>query len=253
MELNDQERVAALAQRLGLPEGALPLPIAIEALRHGSFAHERKAAGEGLRSNERLEFLGDAVLDLAVSLRCCQLFPDLPEGALTRMRAAIVNEDALAAVARQINLGELLLLGRGEERTGGRDKQSILADALEAVIAAVYVGCGEALTMAVVDRLLKELLDAAQAGSLDRDFKTELQELAQSVHRASPVYRVVDAPGPMHARVFEVEVSLHGNALGRGSGRTKKDAEQAAARAALGTLAAAPASTPTPPNDPPAS
>ncbi len=236
-EPNDQERVALLCERLGLPEGALPIPLAIEALRHGSFVHERRLAGEQVRSNERLEFLGDAVLDLAVSVRCYQLFPDVEEGALTRLRAAIVNEDALALAARRVNLGELLLLGRGEERTGGRDKQSLLADTLEAIVAAVYLGCGAEKAAACVDRLLAPLFDGALAGSLGRDHKTILQEMAQGTHRSSPLYRVVDAPGPQHARVFEVEVTLLGDALGRGSGRTKKEAEQAAARAALETLA----------------
>jgi ribonuclease-3 len=242
VDSNDQERVARLEERLGLQAGALPLPLALEALRHGSYVHERRgpSASEGrLRSNERLEFLGDAVLGLLVSVRCCDLFPDLSEGALTRLRAAVVNAEALAQVARAIGLGELLLLGRGEERSGGRVKQSLLADALEAVLAAVYLGCGLEAARAVVDRLLAPLFQAAVEGSLGRDYKTELQEIAQSVHRSSPAYRVLDAPGPQHARVFDVEVALGGAALGRGSGRTKKEAEQAAAKAALEALAAA--------------
>ena len=170
-------------------------------------------------------------------MRCCELFPELSEGALTKIRAAIVNEDALAGIARGIGLGELLMLGRGEERTGGRDKQSLLADAVEAVLAAVYLGCGPQIAQEVAGRLLAPLLDAAVAGSLGRDYKTELQESAQAVHRASPVYRVVDAPGPQHARIFEVEVALLGEPLGRGTGRTKKDAEQVAASAAIEALA----------------
>jgi ribonuclease-3 len=238
-ELNDQERVALLTERLGLAAGSLPAPLALEALRHGSYVHERRGATADsgpLQSNERLEFLGDAVLDLCISVRCCELFPELSEGALTRTRAAIVNEDALASVARSIGLGELLLLGRGEERSGGRDKQSLLADAVEAVIAAVHLGCGFEIATRTVDRLLQPLLQAAASGTLGRDYKTELQEISQAVHRASPSYRVVDAPGPQHARVFEVEVSLGGGPLGRGTGRTKKDAEQAAARAAIDAL-----------------
>ena len=239
-DLDDAARVLELTRRIGLPDGALPAPLALEALRHGSYCHERRGlvVPEILRSNERLEFLGDAVLDLCVSVRCCELFPDLSEGALTRMRAAIVNEDALAGVARSISLGDLLLLGRGEERTGGRDKQSLLADALEAVLAAVYLGCGPQAATEVATRLVTPLLNAAMAGSLGRDYKTELQEIAQARLRASPVYRVVDAPGPQHARIFEVEVMLQSEPLGRGSGRTKKEAEQEAAGVALGVLEA---------------
>ena len=239
-ELDEASRVRELTRRLGLPEGALPAPLALEALRHGSYCHERRGlvVPEILRSNERLEFLGDAVLDLCVSVRCCELFPDLSEGALTRMRAAIVNEDALAGVARSIHLGDLLLLGRGEERTGGRDKQSLLADALEAVLAAVYLGCGPQAATEVATRLVAPLLQAALAGALGRDYKTELQEIAQARLRASPLYRVVDAPGPQHARVFEVEVALLAEPLGRGSGRTKKEAEQAAAAMAMEVLEA---------------
>jgi len=238
-ELTDQERVRLLIARLGLPEGSLPLPLALEALRHGSYCHERRGStAEPLRSNERLEFLGDAVLGLSVSRRCWESFPELSEGALTRMRAAIVNEDALASVARSLGLGELLLLGRGEERSGGREKKGLLADALEAVFAAIHLGAGADAASAVIDRLLQPLIQSAAAGALGRDYKTELQEIAQAVHRTSPAYRVLDAPGPQHARVFEVEVTLAGDPLGRGSGRTKKEAEQAAARAALDALEA---------------
>ena len=231
--MNDAERVAQLAARLGLPEGALPPHLALEALRHGSYAHERRVAGEAVRSNERLEFLGDAVIDLVVSLRCFELFPDLDEGALTRVRAALVNEDALAGVARSLGLGELLLLGRGEELSAGREKPSLLADALEAVLAAVHLGCAPEQERAVIDRLFAALFDAARDGNVGRDFKTELQEKMQASHRAAPVYRLIDAPGPHHARRFEVEVLLKGAPLARGTGRTKKEAEQAAAHAAL--------------------
>jgi ribonuclease III len=231
----DHERVALLTERLGLPAGALPAPLALEALRHGSFLHERHVEGDGARSNERLEFLGDAVLGLTVSLRCAAMFPEFEEGELTRLRAALVNAETLAAVARRIGLGELLLLGRGEERSGGRDKQSLLADALEAVVAAVYLACGSVTATAVVEQLLAPFFAAAATGRLGRDYKTELQERLQAAHRAAPTYRVIDAPGPQHARVFEVEVAFQDVPLGRGSGRTKKEAEQAAARVALDT------------------
>src|SRR5439155_19544352 len=232
-ELTDSERVALLTARLGLAEGALRQEVALEALRHGSFVHERRLAGEMMESNERLEFLGDAVLGLAVSMRCFERQPLSAEGDLTRLRASIVKAESLAQVARELGLGELLLLGKGEERTGGREKQSVLADALEAVVAAVYLSRGLQAALEVLDRLLAPLFDAANTGALGRDYKTELQERLQGTHRAAPVYQVLDAPGPQHARTFEVEVQFQGVALGRGSGRTKKEAEQAAAKAAL--------------------
>src|SRR5437868_475023 len=232
-ELSDQDPVALLTARLGLPAGALHSAIALGALRHGSYVHEKRLAGEAMESHERLEFLGDAVLGLAVSMRCFERHPGAPEGDLTRLRASIVKADTLAQVARDLGIGELLLLGRGEERTGGREKQSLLADALEAVVAAVYLSRGLQAALEVLDRLLGPLFDAANTGGLGRDYKTELQEKLQGTHRAAPVYQVLDAPGPQHARTFEVEVQFQGIALGRGSGRTKKEAEQAAAKSAL--------------------
>ncbi len=230
-ELNDQERVALLTSRLGLPEGALKPELALEALRHGSYAHERSlAAGrEVLRSNERLEFLGDAVLGFLIARRAYEKFPDASEGELTRLRAGLVREESLALVARKLNLGDLLLLGRGEERSGGRENAARLADALEAVIAAVLLSCGLPGTEEVVERVLAPLF--AQ-NDLSRDPKTELQQLFQS-RRRTPHYCVLAVAGPDHARSYEVEVRLDGTPLGRGSGRSKKEAEQAAARAAL--------------------
>src|SRR5919108_2808493 len=137
-ELTDQERVALLTARLGLPEAALRLEVALEALRHGSYVHEKRLAGEAMESNERLEFLGDAVLGLAVSMRCFERHPGAPEGDLTRLRASIVKAESLAQVARDLGIGELLLLGRGEERTGGREKQRPLAGAPQTAEAAGF-------------------------------------------------------------------------------------------------------------------
>lgn len=237
--LADAERVALLEQRLGLAAGSLRPEIALQALRHGSYVHERRLAGEITGSNERLEFLGDSVLGLAVAVRCYERFPDAAEGDLTRIRASLVNSDSLAQVARDLDLGALLLLGRGEDRTGGREKQSLLADALEAVVAAVYLSCGLDTAVSMLDRLFAPLVEAALSGTMARDYKTELQERLQGLHRGAPAYNVLDAPGPQHARIFEVEVTSSGVALGRGTGRTKKEAEQAAARAALDTGIAA--------------
>ena len=231
-ELTDQERVALLHARLGLPEGALEFGLALQALRHGSFVHERSLAPgrELLRSNERLEFLGDAVLGFCTAQRVYARFPEAPEGDLTRLRASLVREESLALVARELGLGEVLLLGRGEQRSGGRENPSRLADGLEAVIGAVYLSGGVGLAQEVVDRLLAPLF--LQSDALGRDPKTELQQLFQA-RRRSPQYHILSVAGPDHARVYEVEVRLDGTALARGSGRSKKEAEQAAARAAL--------------------
>jgi ribonuclease III len=230
-ELNDQERVALLSARLGLPDGALKPELALEALRHGSYVHERSLAPgrEVLRSNERLEFLGDAVLGFLVARWVHQRHPEASEGELTRLRAALVREESLAIVARRLGLGDLLLLGRGEERGGGRENAARLADALEAVLAAVLLSCGLERTEEVVERVLEPLFE--QVGRA-RDPKTELQQLFQT-RRRTPQYQVLSVAGPDHARSYVVEVRLDGASLGRGSGRSKKEAEQAAALAAL--------------------
>jgi ribonuclease-3 len=233
--------VAALSARLGVP---LADPgTALVALTHKSYVNEHRDE-EGLADNERLEFLGDAVIDLAVSQRLMERFPTAREGELSKMRAAVVDEQGLSEMARALDLGALLRLGRGEELTGGRQKASLLADAMEAVIAAVYVGSGLAAVLAIVDRFLGEAFARAAAGTLDRDYKTQLQELAQSRLRATPRYRVVAEHGPDHSKTFEVETDLRGEVVGRGAGRSKKDAEQAAAKRALDALARRAAAAP---------
>ncbi len=221
--------VAALDRRLGFRAGERDLALA--ALTHKSYSNEHR--GEPLPDNERLEFLGDAVVDLAVSHRLMERFPDAREGELSKMRAAVVDEAGLAAMARALDLGPILRLGRGEELTGGREKPSLLADAFEALVAALYLSDGMPPVLALLDRFLGEAFARAAAGTLDRDFKTQLQELAQSRLRVAPRYRVVREHGPDHSKTFEVEIELRGEVLGRGAGRSKKDAEQAAARAAL--------------------
>jgi ribonuclease-3 len=225
--------VAALEARLGLsfPDRA----VALAALTHKSYVNEHRDE-EGLADNERLEFLGDAVIDLAVSHRLMERFPTAREGELSKMRAAVVDEQGLSEMARALDLGSLLRVGRGEELTGGRQKSSLLADAMEAVVAAVFVGGGLAAVLGIVDRFLGEAFARAAAGTLDRDYKTQLQELAQSRLRATPRYRVVAEHGPDHAKTFEVESDLRGEVVGRGAGRSKKDAEQAAAKLALDAL-----------------
>src|SRR6266540_2840720 len=226
--------VTALSRRLGLP---LPdRATALAALTHKSYVNEHRDE-EGLADNERLEFLGDAVIDLAVSHRLMERFPTAREGDLSKMRAAVVDEQGLSEMARALDLGALLRLGRGEELTGGRQKASLLADAMEAVIAAVFVGGGLEPVLGIVDRFLGEAFARAAAGTLDRDFKTQLQEVAQSRLRATPRYRVIAEHGPDHSKTFEVETDLKGEVVGRGAGRSKKDAEQAAAKLALDALA----------------
>jgi ribonuclease-3 len=227
-----EEPVATLELRLGMT--LRDRATALAALTHKSYVNEHR--GEVLTDNERLEFMGDAVIDLAVSHRLMERFPGAREGELSKMRAAVVDEQGLAALARTLDLGSLLRLGRGEELTGGRRKASLLADAMEAVVAAVYLEAGLAGVLALVDRFLGEAFARAAAGTLDRDFKTQFQELAQSRLRASPRYRVAAEHGPDHAKLFEVELDLRGEVLGVGQGKSKKDAEQAAARQAIDAL-----------------
>jgi ribonuclease III len=224
--------VGRLEARLGLLFADRALALA--ALTHKSYVNEHR--GEALTDNERLEFLGDAVIDLAVSHRLMARFPSAREGDLSKMRAAVVDETGLSEMARAVDLGALLRLGRGEELTGGRAKASLLADAMEAVIAALFLGSGLDPVLALVDRFLDHAFRRAESGTLDRDFKTQLQELAQSRFRATPRYRVVAEHGPDHSKTFEIELELRGEALGRGKGRSKKDAEQAAAKLALDEL-----------------
>ncbi len=228
------DRVDLLEKRLGLP--LADRAAALAALTHKSYVNEHRA--DGLADNERLEFLGDAVIDLAVSHRLMERYPDAQEGLLSKLRASIVNELGLSRVANDIGLGELLLLGRGEEQTGGRSKPSVLADALEAVVAALYLGGGLALALRFVDRFFGEMLGSASRGLADRDYKTQVQELAQGRLKSTPRYRVVDEQGPDHAKTFVVEVTVSGRAYGKGEGRSKKDAEQLAARVALEALSA---------------
>ncbi|HET7753529.1 MAG TPA: ribonuclease III [Anaeromyxobacteraceae bacterium] len=218
--------------RLGcsLPDAA----IALAALTHKSYVNEHRS--QLLSDNERLEFLGDAVIDLAVAHRLMERFPDAREGDLSKLRAAVVDEAGLAKMAREIGIGPLLRLGRGEELTGGREKASLLADAMEAVVAAVYLTGGLEPVLRLIDRFLGDAFARATAGTLDRDFKTQFQELAQSRLRSTPRYRVVAEHGPDHSKTFEVELELRGEVVGRGSGRSKKDAEQSAARGALETV-----------------
>ena len=201
------------------------------ALTHRSFAFEH---GRPV-TNERLEFLGDAVLGLVVTDMAYREYPDLPEGSLAKLRAAIVNMTALADVARGLDLGRLVLLGKGEEQSGGRDKSSILADALEAVFGAIYLDLGLDTARAVIERLFRPRMEAYERGEGDLDNKTILQELASQALRTMPDYRIEER-GPDHEKEFTATAFLGGEPLGTGIGRSKKEAEQHAAREAFGRV-----------------
>jgi ribonuclease III len=201
------------------------------AMTHRSHAFE---AG-GLPTNERLEFLGDAVLGVVVTDWIYHRFPDAPEGRLAKLRAAAVNAASLAAVARRLDLGAHVLLGRGEEQSGGRDKDSILADTFEAVVGAIYLDAGMAVARAFVERLFAELLDDLALRRESLDYKTSLQELTAAELAQLPVYTVTDA-GPDHEKWFTAEVTVDDEVLGAGEGRSKKEAEQMAAAVAYRTL-----------------
>ena len=232
MKMSADERLSGLQSRLVLDFSDRAL--ALCALTHKSYCNEHR--DEPCADNERLEFLGDAVVDLAISHRLMERFPNASEGELSKLRALIVNEEALAKIARKIGLGDLLLLGRGEELTGGREKSSVLADALEAVIGAVYRSAGMSKVMELVDRFFTDVLDGVAEGRSGQDYKTMLQEDVQNRLRVSPRYRVVSESGPDHEKVFEVEVSIDGQIFARSNGRSKKEAEQAAAQKTLAML-----------------
>jgi len=202
------------------------------ALTHRSYAFERNT-GE---TNERLEFLGDAVLGLVVTDLAYRRFPDMPEGELAKLRAATVNMITLADIARELELGEAILLGKGEEQSGGRDKTSILADAMEAVLGAVYVDRGLDSARELIERIFWPRMEAYVRGEGDRDHKTALQELAAQDIGQVPQYRV-EEKGPDHAKEFTATVLIGGERYGSGRGRSKKEAEQRAARRAYERLA----------------
>lgn len=205
----------------------LDVAILERALTHRSYAYENG----GLPTNERLEFLGDSVLGLVVTDSLYRNHPDLPEGQLAKLRAAVVNMRALADVARSLGLGRFLRLGRGEEGTGGRDKSSILADTLEALIGAVYVNRGLDEAFRVVHLLFDPLITRSASLGAGLDWKTSLQELTASESLGVPEYHVEES-GPDHAKSFTAVVRVGGEGYGSGSGRSKKEAEQQAAEAA---------------------
>lgn len=201
------------------------------ALYHSSYANEHR--GSGISSNERLEFLGDAVLGLVTADDLFAKHPDMPEGDLTRIRAALVCEESLHEVAQSLHLGDYLQLGKGEEMGGGRQRPSILADATESVFAAVYLDGGMEEARSLIHRVLLDKERVELVEERRRDFKTELQEFVQRKPNQTLHYEMVSATGPDHAKEFTFCVTLNGEIIGLGKGHSKKEAEQIAAKTAL--------------------
>lgn len=207
--------------------------ILTRALTHSSFANEQKARGIGILCNERLEFLGDSILSMVVSEYLFINYPNMPEGELSRLRAGAVCERALGSYANQIHLGKYLYIGRGEELTNGRKRISILADALEAVLAALYLdGGADQVKAFIIPYITAEIKHIFKSGHTE-DFKTMLQQIVQQEQSEVLEYILTEEIGPAHNRIFRVEARLNSNIIGHGEGRTKREAEQNAAREAL--------------------
>lgn len=207
-----------------------------EALTHSSAALSQDPDKPRVPWNERLEFLGDAVLDLAISTLLMRRDESLDEGDLSKMRASVVNQDVLAQLARTIELGPCILLGRGEIRQDGASKDSILADAMEALIGAIYLDAGFPLAMEIIDRLFTPILETPTENLINQDFKTMLQEMTQRLFGVCPKYEITGSTGPEHSREFEIAVKVDGRVIGQGRGVTKKKASQEAAREAWDLL-----------------
>lgn len=206
----------------------------VNALTHSSYANE---ARDGITSNERLEFLGDSVLSIIVSEYIYKEFKNLPEGELTKLRAALVCEKSLCSFSRELELGKFLRLGKGEEKGGGRERDSILADAFEAVLAAMYLDGGIEVAKKHVMRFVTDELQHTD-DEVFKDYKTALQEIIQRNPEESVTYILTGETGPDHDKKFEVEVHLNSNIIGKGTGKSKKQAEQSAAREALRLMGA---------------
>ena len=206
----------------------------IQAFCHASYVNEHPESG--LKDNERLEFLGDAVLDLAVSTLLMETFLDAPEGELSKFRAMMVDEPGLYEVALKLELGEYLLLGRGEDQGRGREKPSILSDTMEAVIGAIYLDAGFDRTLSIIERLFSPMLARVGARELIHDFKSLLQEFTQQVWKTLPQYRLLEESGPAHDKSFKVSLCLRGQEIAQGEGSSKKEAEQRAAKQAFLSL-----------------
>jgi ribonuclease-3 len=201
------------------------------ALIHRSFVNENPAIFS--KDNERLEFLGDAVIGLCLSDLLIRKFPDYAEGQLSKLRAYVVNEQSLAGLARKLNIGDYLLLGRGEESSGGRAKASILSNAFEAVAAAIYIDCGFEKTYKFLENIFGPVVEEGIKSVIYRDYKTALQEICQNRFKETPKYTLINEVGPDHDKVFEISLTVAGIITTTGIGKSKKEAEQRAARRAL--------------------
>lgn len=228
---DNEENLEELQRRLGYRFQDIKLLQL--ALVHSSFAFERLDSG---RNNETQEFLGDAVLDLTVGYILFTRFPEMPEGKLTRIRSALVNETGLARMAKEIDLGKYLLLGRGEDASRGREKSSILSCAYEALVGALFLDGGYDKALAIVQRFFEPLIDKKHHTLVTVDAKSALQEHLQEQYNEGPEYVLDDEQGPAHARIFTVSVTFQEKTLGSGTASNKKEAEQQAARAALKNL-----------------
>lgn len=204
------------------------------ALTHRSYVNENPQSG--VTDNERLEFLGDAVLGLCVSDLLMKKHPDFDEGTLSKIRSALVNEKPLADLALQLGLGDCLLLGRGEEHSGGRAKESLLANALEAVIAAIYLDSSFSKTKTLLRRLMKPMMKDEAIAAQSPDYKTALQELCQKKYKTAPIYTLLAESGPEHEKIFEMEVVIGDDIRKIGCGRSKKEAQKQAAQKAWESL-----------------
>ncbi|MBN1366151.1 MAG: ribonuclease III [Syntrophaceae bacterium] len=200
------------------------------ALTHRSYVNENQQLSAA--DNERLEFLGDSILGACVSDLLIERYPFFSEGSLTKMRAAIVSEENLAQLGRELQIGDCLLIGRGEENSGSRNKESFLANTFEAVIAAIYIDSDFNNVKNIIKRIIKPLLENDKLNSECFDYKTALQELCQKKYKTVPIYMVVDSKGPEHAKIFEVRVVIADKLTEYGSGKSKKEAEKQAAQKA---------------------
>jgi ribonuclease-3 len=225
------ESAHALAHRLGVEFSDTLL--LNRALTHRSFLNEHP---EALEDNERLEFLGDAVLDFLVGAWLYNRFPEMAEGQLTRLRSALVRTEQLAAFSSQINLGAAMRLGRGEADSGGRQRQALLCATFEAFVGALYLDQGIDSVQKYIEPFLESVADQILASGNTQDPKSRLQEWVQSRGNEAPIYRTISANGPDHAKIFEVEVLIDGNKYGHGIGRSKQAAAKAAAREAMSAL-----------------
>ncbi|UMZ73328.1 Ribonuclease 3 [Natranaerofaba carboxydovora] len=223
-----EKTIKELIEKLGVKTENLDL--FLQAVTHTSYAHEKKH--NNISHNERLEFLGDAVLELITSEILYFRYPNLPEGELTKLRASIVCEESLLKVAHKLELGKYLRLGRGEEASGGRERASILADSVEAVFGALYLDVGYERTKNIVHNLMNELYEDIDRDRSISDYKTTLQELTQKNFDSCPIYRIVEEYGPDHDKKFVAQVEVDGNVFAKGKGKSKKEAEQRAAKIA---------------------